>query len=133
MTPLASRSSFLARIRNDLQRSQNAAPIVADDEETVEHREADRGNREEIYRGYDLPMIAKKGEPTRGPDLGSEASVSSSGKWFFRKCHEKFSIDVGSSPGRVLGHLVTANEIVFRTEFFNRLSCLWARASESEN
>jgi hypothetical protein len=36
------------------------------EEEAVDHREANGGNREEIHRGYGFLIVAKKGEPTLG-------------------------------------------------------------------
>jgi len=41
---------------------QNTSPIMADDEEAVEHGEGDRGNREEIHRRDGFPMVTKKSE-----------------------------------------------------------------------
>ena len=41
-------------------------PIVADDEEAVEHAERYSGDGEEVHRSDGFSMIAQKGEPTFG-------------------------------------------------------------------
>jgi len=45
---------------------QNAPAIVADDEETVEHGEGDRGNGKEIYCRDGFPVVTQKGQPALG-------------------------------------------------------------------
>ena len=86
---------------------QNTSPIMADDEEAVEHGEGDRGNREEIHRGDGFPMVTQKSEPTLGWVWIPGGSFHPAGNGSFGNVeteHEKFSVDAGSSPARVLGH-----------------------------
>jgi hypothetical protein len=42
----------------------DAATIMADYEEAVEHVERERRDCEEIHSGYRFPMIVQKGQPT---------------------------------------------------------------------
>jgi hypothetical protein len=42
---------------------KDTTPIVADDEEAIEHTKRDRWNGEEIHRRNTFPMIAEEGEP----------------------------------------------------------------------
>src|SRR5215469_6125331 len=86
---------------------QNAAAIVAHDEEAVEHAEGDRRNREEIHRGDSFPMVTKKSEPALGGVRVSGRPFHPAGNGSFRNIkteHEKFSMDAGSSPAGVLRH-----------------------------
>ena len=86
---------------------QNTSPIMADDEEAVEHGEGDRGNREEIHRRDGFPMVTKKSEPTLGWVWISGGSLHPAGNSSFGNVkteHEKFSVDAGSSPTRVLDY-----------------------------
>src|ERR1017187_3719963 len=45
---------------------QDASPVVADDEQTVEQAERDRRNGKEIHGRNRVPVIPKEGEPTCG-------------------------------------------------------------------
>jgi hypothetical protein len=45
---------------------QDAPPIMADDEEAVEHAERDRWHREEIHGRNRFPMVSKEGQPALG-------------------------------------------------------------------
>ena len=86
---------------------QNAAAIVADDEQAVEHAEGDRRNREEIHGRDGFPMVTNTGEPALGWVRGSESPFHPAGNCSFGNLtteHEKFSVDAGSSPAGVLGH-----------------------------
>ena len=77
---------------------QNVAAIVANERKAVEHREGERGNREQTHRGYGFPLVAEKDEPT---------GFRGTRKPFFRKCPNRageFSMVAGSSPSRVLSH-----------------------------
>jgi hypothetical protein len=86
---------------------QNTPTIVADDEEAVEHREGDRGNREEIHGRNGLPMIPKKGEPALIWTRVCGGAFHPAGDSSFGNAkpeHKKFSVDAGSSPAGVLTH-----------------------------
>jgi hypothetical protein len=82
-------------------------PTVADDEETVEHTEADGWNREEIHRGDGFPMISKEGEPTFGRLKIPRSSFHPTGD---RSCgevkpqHEELAMDAWGSPGWILNN-----------------------------
>src|SRR6266566_604606 len=45
---------------------QDAPPLMADDEETVEHPERDRWHHEEIHGRNRFPMVSKEGQPALG-------------------------------------------------------------------
>jgi hypothetical protein len=45
---------------------QDAATIVADDEETIEHAESTGWNRKEVHGDYRFAVIAKECQPTFG-------------------------------------------------------------------
>src|SRR5215468_418636 len=97
---------------------QNTPAIVADDKEAVEHGEGDRGNREEIHRRNSLLVITKKGEPPLGWVRGSGSPFHPAGNRSLgniKTKHEKFSVDTGSTPARVLGsHLEDEVPDLFR-------------------
>jgi hypothetical protein len=50
---------------------ENAAPIVGNDKEAIEHTEGDRGRREEVHGGDGFAVIAQEGEPALGGIRGS--------------------------------------------------------------
>ena len=45
---------------------QNLPPVMTDHEETIEHAEGERWDREKIHRGNRLPVIAEESEPSLG-------------------------------------------------------------------
>src|SRR5882762_540174 len=85
---------------------QDAPPIMANDEETVENTERNRWNHEEIHRSNNFPMIPEECSPpipslrifrcslhpTRNGAFGNVESE-----------HEKFTMNSWCAPSRVLG------------------------------
>src|SRR6516162_2807755 len=86
---------------------QNATAIVADNEEAVEYAEGDCGNREEIHRSDGFLVVTQKGQPAFGWIwvCGNSLHPARNGSFGDIKTeHQKFAVDAGSSPARVLGH-----------------------------
>src|SRR5437879_9455319 len=86
---------------------QDSPTIVTDDEETVEHTELDRGNREEVHRGDRFSVISKKGKPAFCWLRVSRSSFHPAGNRSFRDIeteHEKFAVDARCAPGGILCH-----------------------------
>ena len=84
---------------------QDSPTIVTDDEETVEHTELDRGNREEVHRGDRFSVISKKGKPAFCWLRVSRSSFHPAGNRSFRDIeteHEKFAVNTWGAPGGVL-------------------------------
>src|SRR5216683_1140859 len=86
---------------------QDTPAIVADDKETVEDAERDRGHGEEVHRRNRFPVILKKRAPTFGwpgiprrplhpPGDGSLGDVKAQ--------HEKLAVNARSTPDWVLRH-----------------------------
>src|ERR1700730_15079493 len=59
---------------------QDASPIMADDEEAVEHAERDRWHSEEIRGRNRFPMVSKEGQPALGPVRISRRSLHPAGE-----------------------------------------------------
>src|SRR5450631_4217254 len=90
-------------------------PIVADDEETVEQAERNRGNGEEVHRSDGFSKIAQKGEPTFGWFGISRRSSHPAGDRSLRDIktkHQKLAVNAWCTPGRVLDHRME-NEIPY--------------------
>ena len=86
---------------------QDAPTIVADDKETVEDAERDRGHGEEVHRRNRFPMVAKEGEPTLGRVRISRCSFHPTGDGSLGEIkteHEEFPMYPRRSPGWVLGN-----------------------------
>ena len=85
---------------------QDAATIVADDEEAVEHSERDRWHREEIHGRNRFPMVAKEGQPALGLVRTSRRPLHPTGDGSLGKIkteHSEFPMDPRCSPSWVLG------------------------------
>jgi len=50
------------RVPGDVE-TKNLAPLVADDEKTVQHTKGDCRNGEEVHGGNRLPMVPQKRQP----------------------------------------------------------------------
>ena len=86
---------------------QDTPAIVADDKETVEDVERDRGHGEEVHRRNRFPVILKKRAPTFGwPGIPRRplhpAGDGSLGD--VKAQHEKLAVNARSTPGWVLRH-----------------------------
>src|SRR6202165_3204863 len=86
---------------------QDTPAIVADDKETVEDAERDRGHGEEVHRRNRFPVILKKRAPTFGwPGIPRRplhpAGDGSLGD--VKAQHEKLAVNARSTPGWVLRH-----------------------------
>ena len=84
---------------------QDAATIVADDEEAVQHAESKRWHRKEVHRGYGFAVVAQKSKPTFSRLWASGRSPHPAGDAGFRYLeakHEKFAVDPGRTPSRIL-------------------------------
>ena len=83
----------------------DAAAVVADDEETVEHVEGERRHGEEAHRSDSLAVIAQKGQPTLAGLRMSGRSPHPAGDGGLRHVeteHQKFAVDARRAPGRIL-------------------------------
>src|SRR5580704_16573799 len=81
-------------------------PIVADDEEAIEHTEGDGRNGKEVHRRDGFPVISKKGKPAFCWPRVSRRSFHTAGNRSFRDIeteHEKFAVNTWGAPGGVLG------------------------------
>ena len=84
---------------------QDASPIMADDEEAVEHAERDRWHSEEIHGRNRFPMVSKEGQPALGRVRISRCSFHPTGDGYLGKIkteHEEFPMYPRCSPGRVV-------------------------------
>jgi hypothetical protein len=85
---------------------ENLPPIVADDEEAIEHTESDGWNREEVHRGDGFPMVSKEREPSfchfgisRRPfHAARDGSLGN-----IKTEHEKLAMDARCTPSWILG------------------------------
>src|SRR6202040_105513 len=80
-------------------------PIVADDEEAIEHTEGDGRNGKEVHRPDGFPAISKKGKPAFCWLRVSRRSFHPAGNRSFRNIetkHEKFAVNTWGAPGGVL-------------------------------
>jgi len=84
---------------------QDAPPIMADDEEAVEHAKRDRWHSEEIHRSNGLAMVSKEGQPALGRVRISRRSFHPTGDGSLGKIkaeHGEFPMDPRCSPGWVV-------------------------------
>ena len=80
-------------------------PIVADDEEAIEHTEGDGRNGKEVHRRDGFPVISKQGKPAFCWPRVSRRSFHPAGNRSFRDIeteHEKFAVNTWGAPGGVL-------------------------------
>jgi len=80
-------------------------PIVADDEEAIEHTEGYGRNGKEVHRRDGFPVISKKGKPAFCWLRVSRRSFHPAGNRSFRDIeteHEKFAVNTWGAPGGVL-------------------------------
>jgi hypothetical protein len=81
--------------------AQDVPPIMADDEEAVEHAEHDRWHREEIHGRNRFPMVSKEGPPALGRVRISRRSFHPTGDGSlgeFKTEHEEFPMYPRCSP-----------------------------------
>lgn len=86
---------------------QDAAMIMTDDEEAVEHAERDRRDREEIHCSDDFPVVAQKGKPAPGRLGISRRSAHPARDYSLRDIkteHEEFAMDPRGVPRWILGN-----------------------------
>lgn len=108
---------------------QNTPAIVADDKETVEDAERDRGHCEEVHRRNRFPVILKKCAPTLGwPGIsGRPLHPARDGSLGDVKAqHEEFAMYARSTLGWVLrhhaeDHLPNFPRQSFPTDLFSQL------------
>jgi hypothetical protein len=84
---------------------QNAAAMVANDEETVEQAAGDGRDGEQIHRRDGFLVVAKKGKPAPARPRIFRHSLHPAGNRSFGNIeteHEKFTVDARSSPGGIL-------------------------------
>ncbi len=86
---------------------QDAFPVVAGDEEAVEHVEGKRRDGEEVHRRDDFTVIAEKGAPAlRGfwiPGCSSHPT-GNSGLRHLETEHQEFTVNASCAPTRILYH-----------------------------
>ena len=84
---------------------QDAFPVVADDEEAVEHVERKRRDREEVHRRDDFTVIPQKAPPAlRGfwiPGCSSYPTANS-GLRQLETEHEEFTVNARRAPTWIL-------------------------------
>jgi hypothetical protein len=86
---------------------QDKPAIVADDKETVEDAERDRGHGEEVHRRNRFPVILKKCAPTLGwPGISGRAlhPARDGSLGDVKAQHEELAVNARSTPGWVLRH-----------------------------
>jgi len=86
---------------------QDKPAIVADDKETVEDAERDRGHCEEVHRRNRFPVILEKCAPTLGwpGSSGRALHPARDGSLGDVKAqHEELAVNARSTPGWVLRH-----------------------------
>jgi hypothetical protein len=84
---------------------QDAPPVVADDEEAIEHVESESRDGEEIHGSYRLAVIAQKSQPALGRLWDSRCSPHPAGNGCFRHReaeHEEFAVDARRTPSWIL-------------------------------
>src|SRR5664280_2996086 len=88
---------------------QDAAAIVADDEEAVQHPKGESGDGEEIHGSDSFTMIAQKGQPALGGlrVLGRSFHPAENGSFRHLEAeHQEFAMDARRTPtGIVSDHL----------------------------
>jgi hypothetical protein len=85
---------------------QDTTPIVADDEEAIEHPKGDSRNSEEVHRGDGLSMVTEKRKPVFREFRISRGFAHPTGDRSLRNIkaeHEKFTMNPGRSPRRIFG------------------------------
>jgi hypothetical protein len=86
---------------------QDASPVVADDEQTVEQAERDSRDGKEIHGRNRFPVISKEGEPTLGWLRISRRPFHPTRNGSLRDIeaeHKKFAMDARRSPYWVLNN-----------------------------
>jgi hypothetical protein len=86
---------------------QDASPVVADDEQTVEQAERDSRDGKEIHGRNRFPVISKEGEPTFGWLRISRRPFHPTRNGSLRDIeaeHKKFAMDARRSPYWVLNN-----------------------------
>ncbi len=86
---------------------EDTPPVMTDDEEAVENTKGDRWDREEVHRCDRLAVIPQEGQPALRRLGISWCTLHPPGDGSLRDLeaqHEKFAVDAGSTPGRVLAH-----------------------------
>ena len=86
---------------------QDAPPVVADDEEAVEHAEPDRRDGKEIHGRNRFPVVSKEREPTFGWLRLSRRPLHPTRNGSLRDIeaeHKKFAMDARRSPRWVLNN-----------------------------
>jgi hypothetical protein len=86
---------------------QDTAAIMADDEETIEHAECDRGHGEEVHGRNRFPVIRKKCAPTFDGLGVSRCPLHPAGDGslgYIKAQHEKLAVNARRAPGWVLRH-----------------------------
>src|SRR5664280_288316 len=88
---------------------QDAAAIMADDEEAVQNPKGESGDGEEIHGRDSFPMIAQKGQPALGGlrVLGRSFHPAGNGSFRYLEAeHQEFAMDARRTPtGIVSDHL----------------------------
>src|SRR5260370_24475111 len=83
----------------------DAATVVADEEEAVEHVESESRDREEIHRSDGFAMITQKSQPAFGGFWAPGCSPHPAGDGGFRYFeaeHKEFTVDAGCTPSWIL-------------------------------
>jgi hypothetical protein len=86
---------------------QDPPPIMADDEEAVEHPESDRWDREEVHRGDGFPVVPQKREPALGWLRVPRRSFHPTGDRSLREIkteHEEFPVYPRCAPSWILNN-----------------------------
>ena len=87
--------------------TQDASPVMRNDEEAVQHTKSQRRYGEEIHCGNRFPMIAQKGRPSlcrfRTPRRSSHPAQDRSFRNIEAK-HDQLTVDTRSTPGSVLSN-----------------------------
>jgi hypothetical protein len=86
---------------------KNAASIMTDDEEDVEHSEGDRRYREKVHGCNRFAVIAQEGEPALARIRQTRSTPHPAGDAALRNLkaqHEQFAVDARGTPDRILGH-----------------------------
>ena len=108
---------------------QDTPAIVADNKETVEDAERDRGHGEEVHRRNRFPVMLKKRAPTLGWPGISRRPLHPAGDGSLgdvKAQHEKLAVNARSTPGWVLRHSrnparcqrTTVSGVTTRRDFF---------------
>ncbi len=112
------------RMAGDIE-VQDAPAVMANNEEAVENTESDRRDREEVHRRNRLAMILQEGQPAPRRLGISGGALHPTGDGSLRDLeaqHEKFAVDAGSTPSRVLvDHAEDQGPDLFRELFSTNL------------